>query len=338
MILHMAKVKIVKKTLKDTDLASMFNDMLSGTGDETIIADKLKRVRALAKTVALVTRDLASGPFRRDFPDYTVWWDDFLGFAERTEALLPLEYPEFKDHNQTKHLILVCSELVMYAHFLESKPPQDRWIGSHPGMQFEIFAFSKFDIKHVWSNSDMTPKLKQYLLTVISIMFNKCREIHRIITSPDIDVKKFSDVIVKSIEKIKGMPELSRCHNAFSKIRDSVTLLENNFSEYYKDMVQSENPNTLIENFIVDVSKGQNMNLGLMREFRTIINFYKKQSAGKIKDPKIKKLFDSLNSRMDMLEKKAKVQNGDAASEVAAEESSSEDEVDAETDTSASTE
>jgi hypothetical protein len=311
----MAKVKIVKKTLHNSNLAEMFNQMLGGEGDPEIVADKLKKVRILAKTVALVTRDLATGPFRRDFPEYQVWWDDFLRFAERTEALATMEYNDFKEANQTKHLIMVCSELVIYAHFLESKPPSDRWIGSHPGLSFEIFAFSKLDIKHVWANTNMTPKLKQYLLQVISIMFSKCREIHRVITSPDIDVKKFSKIIVESIEKVKGMPELSRCHNAFSKIRDSVTLLENNFSDYYKDMVQSENPNTLIENFIVDVSKGQNMNLGLMREFRTIINFYKKQSAGKIKNPKVKKLFDSLDSRMDMLEKKAKVKNGDAASE-----------------------
>jgi hypothetical protein len=321
----MAKVKIVKKTLKDSNLAEMFNQMLGGDGDPDIVADKLKRVRGLIKTVALVTRDLATGPFRRDFPEYQEWWDDFQRFAERTEALAALEYKDLKDAPQTKHLVMVCSELVMYAHFLECKPPADRWIGSHPGLSFEIFAFTKFDIKHVWANQNMTPKLKQYLLQVISIMFNKCREVHRIISSPDVDVKKFSKVIVESIEKVKGMPELSRCSNAFNKIRDSVALLENNFSEYYKDMVQSENPNTLIENFIVDVSKGQNMNLSLMREFRTIINFYKKQSAGKIKDPKVKKLFDSLNSRMDMLEKKAKVQNGDAASEVA---ESSDDEVD----------
>lgn len=327
----MAKVKIVKKTLKDNDLGAMFNSML-GDGDPEIISDKLKRVRSLAKTVALVMRDLATGPFRRDFPEYQEWWDDFLRFAERTDELTLMEYKEFKEANQTKHLVMVCSELVMYAHFLEAGKLQDRWITTHPGLSFEIFAFTKFDIKHVWANSNMTAKLKQYLLTVISIMFNKCREIHRLVASPDIDVKKFSKIIIDSLDKVKGMPELNRCSEAFNKIRDSVALLENNFDDYYKDMVQSENPNTIIENFIVDVSKGQNMNLSLMRQFRTIINFYKKQSAGKIRDPKVKQLFDNLNSRMDMLEKKVKVQNGDAAME------SSDDEADAEVDAEAETE
>jgi hypothetical protein len=305
----------------------MFNSMLGDNGgDPDIIAAKLTKVRSLIKTVATVAREVATGPFRKEFSEYTEWCDDFLAFAERTEALAPLEYKDLKDHNQIKHLVLVCRELVVYAHFLEAGKLQDRWITSHPGLSFEPFAFTKFDIKHVWANSAVTAKHKQYLLLSISMMFNKCREIHRVITSPDIDVKKFSNVIIESIEKVKGVPELNRCGEAFNKIRDSVKLLEDNFSDYYKDMVQSENPNTLIENFIVDVSKGQNMNLTLMRQFRQIINFYKKQSAGKIKDPKVKKLFDSLNSRMDMLEKRAKVRSGEAAAETTLDDSSSDEE------------
>src|SRR5437899_3172905 len=129
----MAKVKIVKKTLKDSNLAEMFNQMLGGDGDPEIIVAKQTKIRGLMKTV-------------------------------------------------------------------------------------------------------VTPKHKQYLLLSISMMFNKCREIHRIVTSPDIDVKKFSNVIIESIEKVKGVPELNRCNEAFNKIRDSVKLLEDNFSDYYKDM------------------------------------------------------------------------------------------------------
>ena len=138
----------------------------------------------------------------------------------------------------------------------------------------------------------------------MSILFNKCHEIYKIITSPDIDVSKFSKIIVESINKVRDLPELNRCKDAFNKIKESVALLENNFGDYYKDMQQSENPNTIIENFIIDVSQGQNMNLSLMRQFRTIIGFYKKKSSSKIKDPRVSKLFEGLNAKMDVLEKK----------------------------------
>ena len=68
-------------------------------------------------------------------------------------------------------------------------------------------------------------------------------------------------------------------------------------------MVESNNPNTIMENFIVDVSKGQNMDIRLMREFRVIINFYRKNAKGKINNPRFDKLFNSLDSRMESFEK-----------------------------------
>lgn len=317
----MSKVKLVKKTLRDSNLAEMFNQMLGGEGDPEIVAAKLKNVRHMVKMAALSAREFGNGPISKKFPEYQEWCNDFVKFAERTEALAELDYHAFKEANQTKHLVLVCSELVVYSHFLEggvcdeNGHLRDRWINTHPGLVFEIFAFTKLDIKHIWANENITTQDKKFILTIISLLFNKCREIHRVITSPDVDVKKFSRVIIESIEKVQSMPQLNRCRDAFNKIRDSVALLETNFGDYYKDMVQSENPNTLIENFIVDVSKGQDMNLSLMRQFREIINFYKKQSAGKIKDPKVKKLFDSLNSRMDMLEKKAQTTDESSSDE-----------------------
>jgi hypothetical protein len=303
----MSRAKIVKKTLQDNQLTQMFNQMLGNeNGDPEIIATKQVNVLRCLSMISKVLSGFATSPFTK-FEEYKVWCEEFRKMALDTDAVVALaDYKRIKDNNQTKFLILICKELVMYSHFLTPPNLQDRWILSHPGLTFEPFAFSHMDIKHIWNNPEVGVKAREYCLHTISLLFTKCMELYKIVTSPDIDVKKFSQIIVDSIDKIKSIPELSRCSQAFTKIKESVSMLENNFGDYYKDMIQSENPNTIIESFIVDVSQGQNMNLTLMKQFRTIINFYKKQSAGKIKDPNIKDLFNKLSDKMDAIEKSTK--------------------------------
>lgn len=317
----MSKAKVIKKTLKDQNLVNMFNQMLGGDGDPEIVARKTSDIKSLLRVISGVLKSYATGPMKQ-FEEYSSWCDEFLKFGVATDGLLPLEYKEIKEHNQTKLLILVCRELVSYMHFLQPSTLSDKWVLSHPGLVYEPFAFTTLDVKHIWNNPKSTANVKRYNLQTFSLLFNKCHEIYRIVTAPDVDVKKFSQIIVDSIDKVKGQPELSRCKEAFDKIKESVSLLENNFGDYYKDMVQSENPNTIIENFIIDVSQGQNMNLSLMRQFRTIINFYKRQSGGKIKDPQVKKLFETLNSRMEILEKKVTTKGGNDQSSISDEDSS----------------
>lgn len=301
----MSKVKIVKKAVKDQQMVDMFNTMISGDGDAEIMEKKEKELHSLISLIKNIMLGFANGPFKK-FDEYVKNCAEFEAFATELNELTNVKYKELKSHQLIKQLVLVCRELVVYAQYLNPDNLQDKWILDHPGLMFEPFAFTTLDLKHIWNNEKATPTVRKYIMQVLSLMFNKCHQVYKIITSPDVDVKKFSMVIIQSINKVRTAPELSRCKEAFDKIEESVNLLENNFDDYYKDMIQSENPNTIIENFIVDVSQGQNMNLSLMRQFRQIINFYKKQSAknGKIKDPKIKSLFDSLTSKMDIIEKK----------------------------------
>lgn len=314
----MSRAKVIKKTIKDENLVNMFNQMLGGDGDPEIVARKTKDLQTKLKIVVSVLKSFGgeASPFRKKFDEYHEWCDEFLKFASEIEPLQTQDYKCLKDNNVIRRVILVCSEIVVYSHYLVPSDLNDRWVHSHPGLVFVPFKFTKMDVKHIWNNADTTSPIKKYCLQTISLLFNQCNDIYRIVSSPDIDVKKFSKIIVESIEKVKGIPKLSRCKEAFDKIKESVELLENNFDEYYRDMVDSENPNTIIENFIVDVSKGQNMNISLMKQFRTIINFYKEQSAGKIKDPKTKKIFDTLQQKMDILERKVAKSVPGSANEV----------------------
>ena len=117
----------------------------------------------------------------------------------------------------------------------------------------------------------------------------------------DVDVKKISSVIVSSISNAKK--HVPRCEKAFKKIEESVLLLENNFNGYYKDFLQSNGPTSILEGFIMDVSKNSEIDTQTTYQFRKIISHYRKMSSGKITDPRINKLFKTLNHNLDLLDK-----------------------------------
>jgi hypothetical protein len=299
----MSRVKIIKKTSGvDPELGEMFNQML-GDGNPEIIAEKSKTILSTLRLIGQILDNFAKGPMR-GFADYGEWLDEFAQFGAKVTQLgesKDMEYKELKKHNVLRQVILCCKELVSYNAILTT----EKWITDHPGLVFEPFAFTKFDIKHVWNNESTTKTVREYVLKIIKLLYDNCYKVYKTTTSPDVDVKKFSQIISAAISKIQTLPELSRCKNAFRKLEESTHLLEDNFEDYYKDMLESENPNTIIENFIVDVSKDQKMNISLMREFRTLINFYTKQTAGKIKDPRYKGLMDQLHEKMSLFEKSA---------------------------------
>ena len=83
------------------------------------------------------------------------------------------------------------------------------------------------------------------------MLFNTTYDIYQIITSPDIDISEFSDIIVDSIKQARKM--IPRANKAFKKIEESVELLKDNFQNYYKDFITTKNPTIIIENFILDV-------------------------------------------------------------------------------------
>ena len=121
-------------------------------------------------------------------------------------------------------------------------------------------------------------------------------------TSPDVDVTEFSEIIVKSIAAIKK--QIPRCDKAFAQIEKSIGLLQNNFNGYYKDFIQSQNPSTIIESFVIDVSDSAKSDPQTARQFRKIINFYRKKTQGKIKDPKLQAIFSALNSNINAMDGK----------------------------------
>jgi hypothetical protein len=216
-------------------------------------------------------------------------------------------YKSLKHNEYVERFIVLCGNLKQYSRYFENKDDlKDNFIGLEPGLSFRIFDFSSFDLKKLWASNRITPVVKKYVLSILNLLYLDIHRIYDITTSPDVDIDKFTTVLMSSIGQLRKQPGLHRCNSAFNRIETSVELLKSKFTGYYRESIASANPNMLIESFIIDVSNQGSANATLTREFRQIIQYMHKISnnAGKNQDPNIKKLFAILNKNFAVVEKK----------------------------------
>lgn len=216
-------------------------------------------------------------------------------------------YKKIKNDQTTKELITLCGKLKRYAsNFASIDNLRDNFIGQEPGLDFRIFDFSGFDLRKIWANTNRNLMVRKFILTTIHLLYKNLYELYKTVSSPDVDIEQFTELLIKSIGDLEKRPGLNRCKNAFRRIRDSVGLLRNKFDDYYRDSISAENPNMMVENFILDVANNGTTDARLTREFRLIIQYMHKQGqqSGKTKDPAVQRIFKMLNQNFDLMEKK----------------------------------
>ncbi len=236
-------------------------------------------------------------------------------------------YKSAKTDNVTSSLISLCNSLVVYRKYLQDeKHLSHKFILNIPGLEFNPFPFAPtLNIKDILMNMENEKEESKYLdhqerskvesinkqlfefcMIVLHKLYSFTYNLYKVITSPDIDVDEFVNVIISSIDQIKHQPQLSRCDLAFAKIKDSVNMLKDNFSDYYKDFVETKNSTIIMENFIIDVSnKNAKSDPKLMQQFRKIIAHYRALSKDNIQNPQLRSLFDKVNQQFAQAEKHA---------------------------------
>lgn len=286
------------KQVKDPHLIEMFNQMVNGEGDPEVVAQKFTDMKSMITSITSVINGFTNpdGAFAKKFPEYKSQLADMKSWGDRCKALTEFKtYAEIRDHVQLKDMITLTRHLVDYATPILAGSTD--WVDNIPGIEFVPFSFTKLDLKYIWSRG--TPESKKYVMVLISILFKSAKKMHDLYSSPDINKAQFSQTLMASVEKISHTPELHRCKKAFKEITKSVNMLENNFTTYYRDMVDSQNPNTIIESFINDVAKeSASTDPGVLREFNQIVAFCRKQSGSTPKDPKVKKLMETISNRL----------------------------------------
>ncbi len=223
-------------------------------------------------------------------------------------------YKKFKDSDEIKSIIILGGTLNNYKAFIgEENNLNNKFIRDYVGASFIIFPFSTFNIKFIYNNEIMsqskvnienTPgyNIDKYLLLIFHKLYNVCKDIHKIIISPDIDAKKFGKTLIDALSELKN--QIPRCGDAFKIIENSIGLFENNFDNYYKDFVLSKNPNIIMENFITDIAEQHSSTPVVAAQFKEIIKFFNKMmmQSGHKNDPVMTELFDKLNINFKLFE------------------------------------
>lgn len=332
------KIKEIKQIIGDSstgDINGMFEEMMGmKDADQDIILPKFVQTRNLLRHIYKVLNQFGNFiPLHKDFPEIVpaleeiktfaselktnIVLDDLKNNTEETEEMyehlskedLNAIYKKLKNNSYVARLIVLCGKLKQYSKcFEDTKALKDNFIGQEPGLSLVIFDFSSLDLKKLWVNNKITPTIKNYVLNILHHVYKDIFQLYKIVTSPDVDIDKFSDVLISSIEHLRKQPGLSRCNNAFNRITKSVELLKNRFDNYYRESIASSNPNMIIESFIIDVSNQGGADARLTREFRQIIQYMHKVNAqsNRSKDPNIQKLFSMLNKNFELMEKKNK--------------------------------
>jgi hypothetical protein len=290
------KVKKImpKGSMEDT---SMLNDMFAqmtgeGNADVEIIIPKLIQLgQSIKKYIQIYELLIGFKEFRNSFPEYEFNFLEIQTFIDQLKVLvsddinkknlnkLSVEdvnkiYKKLKNAKEIQTIIIISGNLKKYKRYLsDMQNLKDEFIKREPGLSFTPLKFTKLDLKVLWASEKLTNMAKKYILNILSHTFSIGHNIYKLITSPDIDISKFSEVLIKNIDKMKK--QIPRCDKAFDVIANSVNLLENNFEGYYKTSVEAENPSIIVESFIIDVSMSQKSNPSVTSQFRKIIMFMK---------------------------------------------------------------
>ena len=327
------KVKEIKQVIgaSGEGINSMFEEMMGLKDcDISIILPKFIKVRNYLRHIHKILVQFSNfAPIRSDFSNMTEALDQISAYAavmkdsivfgttdcdetEETYASVSKTdlnnlYKKLKENTHVRQLIVLCGKLKQYSKYFEDiNNLKDNFIGQEPGLSLIIFDFSTLDLKHLWASPNIKPMIKKYVLSILHYIYCDLFQIYKITTSPDVDIDKFTEVLLNSIGQLKKQPGLNRCNNAFKRIESSVELLKGNFDGYYRESIASANPNMIVESFIIDVSNQGGADARLTREFRQIIQYMHKVSAqnGRNKDPNVQKLFSMLNQNFALIENK----------------------------------
>ena len=339
-----SKQKVIKQTLGDDQAAigDIFNQLLGNESslDFNIVKDKYTKLLTNVSRLQKLCESFYKTIYLKALADTNdvfieTYKKNMLGFIEDCKTItetnvedskLVKYYLQLKEHKVIKEdAIHMCRALIIHKKYIQDIDNlDDAFIKWPKTKELQIFPFCNFDIKYFYTTNDMDKSIKKYILIFLNMSFNTTYDIYNIITSPDIDISKFSEVIVSSIAQAKKM--IPRAGKAFRKIEQSIELLQNNFSDYYKDFISTKDPSTIITSFIGDCSKStmgdENVDLDLIKQFKRISMFYKNKSAGKIKDPRINQIFEMLDKNFEMLD----VKDGDVGSESESESDDDEEE------------
>lgn len=344
---NMQQARVKKITIGDTsDLSDIFNQMLgTGNTDMNIAVPKYQKVAALITSTLDVLDTLADTPlmckqpalqstqaalrtfigdtretvrmaFCHTFPECE--WNYNLA-EESKRAEFTHEWAAIKESALVNQFIVCCSNLAPYeVHFKDENKLNAGFIKSLPGLSWCPFPFVPLDILAIYNLPGVGRCTLDVLMAVLHKVYTFSRLIYNEVSSPDINLDAFGAIILENLSKIESLPALSRCKEAFRKIREALGMLKQNFGGYYREFIVSRDSSCILHSFLVDVQSSAGASPELTRQFATIINFHKKNAAKANTSPQMKAELDRMQGIMDRMMRGAHNLNTPPASTVSA--------------------
>jgi hypothetical protein len=300
------RVKTIKHKINDEGLNTMFMEMLDGDGTLDIIIPKYTILKTHLTDLHRDLSNFVSGPFCQYYAMkkelYKLWNLDFTNFSNELKELIanaPIElkdakeYKSYKENKIFRKIIVTGGDL---SELCKSEDPS-KYIETTPGDSYIPISWTKFDLKSIWLYETTTPSLKKYIVKMIMNIQKRCKEIYKIISSPDNDIKKFSGNIVNVIGQLAKTPELNRCNMAITAMENSTKMLDEKFGEYYKDAKQAGSSSIIMENYASDIIKQNGKSNPLLAmQLRKVVAYLKKHTV-QSSDTKIKEVMDRLDEQ-----------------------------------------
>ncbi len=327
------KVKKVKMTLgpKNEELSDMFNQMI-GTGlvNISIAYPRYKRIKHLCEQLVKLFQLLLESPFMRSYTEFAPQARQLQDFCTSTrnkiDELFSLDFTEFewnlssvdeprqkafsdlygkmKQSELVKTFVILCDHLVPYKkHFENINSLNHKFIMNMAGVVWSPFPFTDLNLKYIFSLPSVGDNTIRFFMTILHKAYELSRQLYDEIQSPDIDIEQLTDVIMMNIDEVQKRPELSRCGDAFRKIKESVCLLKDRLGGYYRDFVATGDSTIMMQHFVIDVSKETKAGPKIIRQFGVIADYYRDIAKNQVTNPKLKILIDKINDSFKELER-----------------------------------
>lgn len=318
------------KTEESKDLSEMFNQMI-GAGNIEITYPKYQRIFQNCNNMVRIFRMLGDSPFMKLHHNSSQYQEVRLFCTQAQEAMDKLfsidlsnvpslaevhpdvskkfgeAYIDLRRSRFIQEVVLVLyRNLAVYKKYLTMDPPNHNFIKLMPGAEWRPFPFTKLNLKYILTLDDVKQNTINFFMVLLQKVHELTSKINDELNSPDIDIDQFVEVIMTNIDAIQKVPELSRCGQAFKKIKESVKLLKSRFDGYYQDYIATNDSTIMMQHFILDVSKETTASPQVTLQFKKIINYYTKVAHNNPNaTPQIKNMLNRFNDTFNDIEKKA---------------------------------
>jgi len=197
--------------------------------------------------------------------------------------------------------VVACNNLTTYKCSLADRDHlSDRFLRGAGMTMAPLPGLPQLNFKHLYIDDRLSAEDREFVLLVLHKLYVVGHDVYEAVSAPDVDVNEFIDIIMSSLKDVKK--QIPRCNQAFTKIYESVDLLRNNFGNYYKDYVASSNTSIIMENFVLDVARSTDSSPTVTAQFRRIITHYRKIAGSQAANPKMRSLFQHIDSNFTELE------------------------------------